>query len=56
MNRLDTQLLAFAKDELLRRFEMVPKHNERMTLLRQRCETLEAAEARSSPALPHAGV
>ena len=56
MNRLDTQLLAFAKDELLRRFEMVPERNERMTSLRQRCETLRAAEASLSPAAGHAGV
>jgi hypothetical protein len=52
LNRLDTQLLAFAKDELLRRFEMVPERNELMTSLRQRCETLRAAEAGSSPATP----
>jgi hypothetical protein len=56
MNRLDTQLLAFAKDELLRRFEMVPARNERMASLRQRCENLQGAEESSWLAARHAGV
>jgi len=40
MNRLDAQLLAFAREELLRRFEMVPNRGERLASLRERCKAL----------------
>jgi hypothetical protein len=43
MNRLDMQLFAFAKEELLRRYEMVPERSARMDSLRRRCEELQAA-------------
>jgi hypothetical protein len=43
MNRLDAELLAFAREELLRRFEMVPERGERMASLRRRCEVLQSA-------------
>ncbi|MGA3027245.1 MAG: hypothetical protein ABSF98_21005 [Bryobacteraceae bacterium] len=43
LNRLDLQLVAFAKEELLRRFEMVPGRGGRMASLRRRCEALQSA-------------
>jgi hypothetical protein len=42
MNRLDAQMLAFAREELLRRFEMVPDRGQRLTSLRERCKALES--------------
>lgn len=49
MNQLDAQLVAFAREELLRRFEMVPERGARLADLHRRCEVLEAAGNR-----PHA--
>jgi len=43
MNRLDAQLLAFTREELLRRFEMVPDRGQRLASLRERCGALESA-------------
>jgi len=42
MNRLDAQMLAFAREEMLRRFEMVPERGERLASLRKRCRELES--------------
>ena len=42
MNRLDTQMLAFAREEMLRRFEMVPDRGQRLASLRERCKALES--------------
>jgi len=55
MNRFDTQLVAFATGELLRRFEMVPERDERMASLRWRCEQLQAASEPSTLSIRHAG-
>jgi hypothetical protein len=53
MNQMDSQLLAFARDELLRRFEMVPERGNRMASLARRCAALRlAAETAPVPALP----
>jgi hypothetical protein len=52
LNRLDMQLVAFAKEELLRRFDMVPERGERMASLRRRCEVLQSAEESASAARP----
>jgi hypothetical protein len=43
MNQLDLQLVAFAREELLRRFEMVPDRGSRLALLRRRCRVLQSA-------------
>jgi len=45
MNRLDAHLLAFAKDELLRRFEMVPDRSRSLASLRARSKVLENVPA-----------
>jgi hypothetical protein len=55
MNQLDTQLLSFAREELLRRFEMVPERGERLASLRRRCEVLQSAEGNVSALARRAG-
>jgi hypothetical protein len=45
MNRLDAQMLAFVREEMLRRFEMVPDRGRRLASLRERCRALESEAA-----------
>ena len=42
MNRLDTELVASARNEVLRRFEMLPNREERVADFRKRCRILRA--------------
>ncbi|MGA2186266.1 MAG: hypothetical protein ABSH47_24900 [Bryobacteraceae bacterium] len=48
MNQLDLQLVAFAKEELLRRFELMPERGSRTASLRRRCEALQSAKESAS--------
>ena len=43
LNRLDYELLARAKEEVMRRYEMVPNREERRADFHRRCEHLRAA-------------
>jgi len=45
MNRLDTELLAQARKEVLRRFEMLPSRGSRVADFRERCRILRAVYA-----------
>lgn len=40
MNRLDTELVAAARKEVLRRFEMLPNREARVADFRERCRVL----------------